>query len=299
MAATSILKPGQILVLENTRFHPGEETNDSDFARQLAMLGNVYVNDAFSAAHRANASTEALAKLLPAAAGRLMQAELDALEKALGKPAHPVAALVGGSKISTKLDLLENIIAKVDFLILGGAMANTFLASRGIGIGKSMFESDMLDTARDITARAQAKGCTIILPKDGVVAKALQPDIETKTVDITDVPADCMIFDAGPQAQQEIIATLGSCKTLVWNGPLGVFEVPPFDRATTAVAKATAALTKQGNLLSVAGGGDTTAALAHAGVVDDFTYVSAAGGAFLEWLEGKTLPGVTALEVKH
>ncbi|MGB9152087.1 MAG: phosphoglycerate kinase [Alphaproteobacteria bacterium] len=297
--AIAALPSGQILVLENTRFYAGEEANDPVFAAQLAALGDVYVNDAFSAAHRAHASTEALAKLLPAAAGRLMQAELNALEKALSKPEHPVAALVGGSKISTKLDLLENLVSKVDVLVLGGGMANTFLAAQGINVGKSLYEADMLDTARAITARAASHSCRILLPVDAVVATALKANIETQTVAVSVVPADAMILDIGPQSEKEIAAVLQTCKTLVWNGPLGAFEFPPFDHATVAVARSVAALTKQGKLLSVAGGGDTVAALAHAKVLDDFSYVSTAGGAFLEWLEGKTLPGVAALEIKR
>ena len=295
-AAIKALPPGQILVLENTRFYPGEEANDPVFAAQLAALGDVYVDDAFSAAHRAHASTEALAKLLPCAAGRLMQAELTALEKALTKPEHPVAALVGGSKISTKLDLLENLVAKVDILILGGGMANTFLAAQGINVGKSLCENDMLDTARAIKARADARSCRILLPVDAVVATALQANISTQIVAVSAIPADQMMLDIGPQSVEEIVKALGKCKTLVWNGPLGAFEFPPFDQATVAVAQAAAALTKQGKLLSVAGGGDTVSALTHAKVLDDLSYVSAAGGAFLEWLEGKTLPGVAALE---
>jgi phosphoglycerate kinase len=296
--AVAALAPGHILVLENTRFYPGEESNDPAFAKQLAALGDVYVNDAFSAAHRAHASTEGLAHLLPCAAGKLMQEELTALDKALSHPTHPVAALVGGSKISTKLDLLENLVTKVDVLVLGGGMANTFLAAQGVAIGKSLYEAHMLDTARAITAKAEARGCKIILPTDAVVATALQAHIATQTVAISAVPADCMILDLGPQSEKHIAEQLGQCKTLVWNGPLGAFEFTPFDHATTYVAKAAAALTKQGKLLSVAGGGDTVSALIHAGVADQFSYVSTAGGAFLEWLEGKTLPGVAALAPK-
>lgn len=294
-AAVKALPPGQILVLENTRFYPGEEANDPAFAAQLAALGDVYVNDAFSAAHRAHASTEAIARLLPCAAGRLMQAELTALEKALSKPEHPVAALVGGSKISTKLDLLENLVSKVDILVLGGGMANTFLAAQGVNVGKSLYEPDMLDTARAIASRAASRSCKILLPKDGVVATALQANIITRTVSVSAVPADCMILDIGSQSEKEIAETLATCKTLVWNGPLGAFEFPPFDHATVAIAQVVALLTKQGKLLSVAGGGDTVAALTHAKTLDEFSYVSTAGGAFLEWLEGKTLPGVAAL----
>ena len=294
-AAIAALPAGQVLVLENTRFYAGEEANDAAFAAQLAALGDVYVNDAFSAAHRAHASTEALAKLLPCAAGRLMQAELDALEKALSKPERPVAALVGGSKISTKLDLLENLVAKVDVLVLGGGMANTFLAAQGVNVGKSLYEANMLDTARAISARAAANKCRIMLPSDGVVATGLKANIETKTVPVTEVPADYMILDIGPQSEKEIAAVLETCKTVVWNGPLGAFEFTPFDHATVAVAQTVATLTQQGKILSVAGGGDTVSALAHAKVMDKLSYVSTAGGAFLEWLEGKPLPGVAAL----
>ena len=294
-SAIAALPFGQVLVLENTRFYAGEEANDPAFAAQLAALGDVYVNDAFSAAHRAHASTEALAKLLPCAAGRLMQAELDALEKALSKPERPVAALVGGSKISTKLDLLENLVTKVDVLVLGGGMANTFLAAQGVNVGKSLYEADMLDTARAIATRAAAHKCRILLPKDGVVATGLQANIATKTVLVTEVPADYMILDIGVQSEKEIEDVLQTCKTVVWNGPLGAFEFTPFDHATVAVAQVVAKLTQQGKILSVAGGGDTVAALAHAKVMDSLSYVSTAGGAFLEWLEGKPLPGVAAL----
>lgn len=295
-AAISELPGGHVLVLENTRFYPGEEANDPAFAAQLAALGNVYINDAFSAAHRAHASTEGLARLLPHAAGRLMQMELDALEKALSKPERPVAALVGGSKISTKLDLLENLVTKVDVLVLGGGMANTFLAAQGVNVGKSLHEADMLDTARAISAKAAKHHCRIMLPTDAVVATALQANIATKTVSVNAVPADSMILDIGPQSAKEIGVMLQSCKTVVWNGPLGAFEFPPFDASTVTVAHSVAALTKQGKILSVAGGGDTVSALAHAGVMDSLSYVSTAGGAFLEWMEGKTLPGVAALE---
>ncbi len=294
-AAVDALPNGQILVLENTRFYTGEEENDPAFAAQLAALGDVYINDAFSAAHRAHASTEALAKLLPHAAGRLMQAELEALEKALSKPERPVAALVGGSKISTKLDLLENLVSKVDILVLGGGMANTFLAAQGVAVGKSLHEADMLDTARAITARAAARECRIVLPTDAVVATALQANIATKTVAITAVPADSMILDIGPQSARDIGDVLRTCKTVVWNGPLGAFEFPPFDQSTVAIAQVVAALTRSGKILSVAGGGDTVAALTLAKATESFSYVSTAGGAFLEWMEGKTLPGVAAL----
>jgi phosphoglycerate kinase len=293
--AIARLKPGEILVLENTRFHPGEETNDPGFARELAKLGDEYVDDAFSSAHRAHASTEGIAHLLPSAAGLLMQEELNALEKALTHPDHPVAALVGGSKISTKLDLLNNLVARVDLLILGGGMANTFLAAQGVNVGKSLYEKDMLDIARKIAETAAARQCRILLPKDGVVATELKANISTRTVPVSSVPDDCMILDVGPETEKEIVSELGKCKTLVWNGPLGAFEFPPFDRATTAVAQAVARLTQDGKLMSVAGGGDTVSALTLAGATEKFSYVSTAGGAFLEWLEGKILPGVAAI----
>jgi phosphoglycerate kinase len=295
-AAVAALKGGEILVLENTRFYEAEEKNDPEFAKKMAALGDVYINDAFSVSHRAHASTEALARLLPHAAGRLMQAELGALEKALGKPEHPVVALVGGSKISTKLDLLQNLISKVDVLVLGGGMANTFLAAQGVNVGKSLHEADMLDKARAISASAAAHSCRILLPTDVIVATALQANVVTQAVSVNAVPADSMILDIGPQSIKEIGEALQKCKTVVWNGPLGAFEVSPFDGATTAIAQIVAGLTKQGKILSVAGGGDTVSALTHAKVMDDFSYVSTAGGAFLEWLEGKTLPGVKALE---
>jgi len=294
--AITALPFGHILVLENTRFYPGEESNDPAFAAQLAALGDIYINDAFSAAHRAHASTEAIAKLLPHAAGRLMEEELNALEKALGKPTKPVAALVGGSKISTKLDLLENLVTKTDFLVLGGGMANTFLAAQGLAIGKSLYEANMLDTARAISTKAAKHNCRIVLPIDAVVATALQVHIATQTVSVKAIPVETMMLDIGPQSEKEIAALLQRCKTVVWNGPLGAFEFPPFDHATTAIAKIVADLTKQGKILSVAGGGDTVSALTNANVTESFSYVSTAGGAFLEWMEGKTLPGVAALE---
>lgn len=296
--AIAPLQPGEILILENTRFHAGEEENNPDFASNLAALGDIYINDAFSVSHRAHASTEALAKLLPRAAGRLMEAELDALQKALTNPERPLAALVGGSKISTKLDLLENLVSKVDVLVLGGGMANTFLAAQGVAMGKSLYEANMLDTARAISKRAAEHSCRILLPKDAVVATALQANIETKIVLVDEIPNDSMMLDVGPQSIKEIGAALDGCKTIVWNGPLGAFEFPPFDQATNAVAKIVAELTKTGKILSVAGGGDTVAALTHAKEIDNFSYVSTAGGAFLEWLEGKTLPGVAALANK-
>jgi phosphoglycerate kinase len=289
------LRPGDVALLENLRFHAEEEKNDQGFARKLASLGDLYVNDAFSAAHRAHASTEAVAHLLPAAAGRLMQAELEALAKALETPQRPVAAMVGGAKVSTKLDLLDFITGKVEFLVIGGAMANTLLFAQGIAIGKSLCERDMADTARRIIDQAKAAGCTLMLPVDAVVARALAAGVPTETVAIDRVPEDAMILDIGPRTVAAIDARLAECRTLVWNGPLGAFETPPFAAGTNAVARRVAALTKAGTLLSVAGGGDTVAALAQAGVMDEMSYVSTAGGAFLEWLEGRELPGVAAL----
>jgi phosphoglycerate kinase len=293
--AAAALKPGEILLLENTRFHKGEEANDPEFARALAKLGDLYVNDAFSAAHRAHASTEGVAHLLPAAAGRLMQAELAALNRALDAPRRPLAALVGGAKVSTKLDLLQHLLDKVDALIICGAMANTLLLAQGIAVGKSLAEHDMLDTATDFLAKAKTAGKPVILPVDGVVAPALAAGVATQTVAIDKVPAEQMILDIGPKTVAAIEARLGECRTLVWNGPVGAFETPPFDRGTVEIARRVARLTKEGTLVSIAGGGDTVAALAAAGVTDDLTYVSTAGGAFLEWLEGRTLPGVAAL----
>ena len=298
-AAASVvsgLGPGEVALLENLRFHPGEEANDPGFARALAALGDVYVNDAFSAAHRAHASTEAIARLLPSAAGRLMRAELDALAAALDSPARPVAAIVGGAKVSTKLDLLGNLTAKVDLLAIGGAMANTFLHALGTDVGASLCETEMAETARGILAQADAAGCEVALPSDVVVARKLEAGAAGETVPVAAVPAGMMILDLGPATARGLSERLAGCRTLVWNGPLGAFEIPPFDAATTTVARAAAERTRAGALLSVAGGGDTVAALAHAGVLEDFSYVSTAGGAFLEWLEGKTLPGVAALE---
>ena len=297
-AAIAALKDGDVVLLENVRFHPEEEKNDPAFAKALAANGDVYVNDAFSTAHRAHASTEALAYLLPAAAGRLMQAELDALGKALQHPEKPVAAIVGGAKVSTKLELLGNLVAKVDYLIIGGGMANTFLFAQGKAMGKSLCEKDMADTAREILVKAKAANCHIVLPVDAVVAGAFAENAPSKVVSVDAVPDDQMILDAGPASAEAIIDRLGGCKTLVWNGPLGAFEIKPFDAATNAVAQWAASRTKQGKLLTVAGGGDTVSALDKAGAGDQFSYVSTAGGAFLEWLEGKTLPGVAALEVK-
>jgi phosphoglycerate kinase len=289
------LKPGEVALLENLRFHAAEEGNDMNFARRLAALGDLYVNDAFSAAHRAHASTEALAYLLPAAAGRLMQAELEALAKALEAPQRPVAALIGGAKVSTKLDLLRFLVGKVDALIIGGAMANTLFFAQGVAVGKSLCERDMAETARDIIERARRAGCTLMLPVDAVVARALAPGATGETVAIDRVPEDQMILDIGPKTLAAIGARLEQTHTLVWNGPVGAFETPPFDTGTIAIARRVAALTRAGTLLSVAGGGDTVAALAQAGVTEALSYVSTAGGAFLEWLEGRTLPGVAAL----
>jgi phosphoglycerate kinase len=296
--AVAALKDGDVLLLENTRFHAGEEKNDAGMAKQLARLGDIYVNDAFSAAHRAHASTEGVAHLLPNAAGRSMQAELTHLEAALGNPQRPLLAVVGGAKVSTKIELLQNLVARVEVLAIGGAMANTFLAAEGIAIGKSLYEADHLETARRITHAAGESGAVILLPTDVVVAKEFKANAAHRTVPVDQIAADEMVLDVGPDSIQAFKNRLAVTKTLVWNGPFGAFETPPFDKGTVAAAKAVAGATKAGNLLSVAGGGDTVAALAHAGVEGDFTYVSTAGGAFLEWLEGKTLPGVAALQTK-
>jgi phosphoglycerate kinase len=293
--AVDALGDGEVLLLENTRFHAGEEANDPDFAEKLAHLGDAYVNDAFSAAHRAHASTEALARLLPAAAGRLMAEELSALERALGSPDRPVVAVVGGAKVSTKLDLLSNLVEKVDTLVIGGGMANTFLAAQGLDVGKSLCEHDLADTARQIAQKAADKGCTILLPRDVVVAREFKAGAESEVVKAEDTPADAMILDAGPDSVAHVEMALENAKTLVWNGPLGAFEIEPFDRGTVTAAKKAAKLTQAGKLVSVAGGGDTVAALNAAGVANDFSYVSTAGGALLEWMEGKVLPGVKAL----
>ena len=295
-AAVAALEPGTIALLENTRFHKGEEKNDPALAASIAKLGDLYVNDAFSAAHRAHASTEALAHLLPAFAGRSMQAELEALEKALGRPEHPVAAVVGGAKVSTKLDVLKHLVAKVDHLIIGGGMANTFLAARGVDVGRSLCEHDLKDTVLAILDAADKADCTVHLPYDVVVAKEFRASPPTRTVNVHEVAADEMILDVGPAAVEALGDVLKTCKTLVWNGPMGAFEIPPFDSATVALARTAAALTKGGSLVSVAGGGDTVAALNHAGAAADFSFVSTAGGAFLEWMEGRELPGVKALE---
>ena len=293
--AVAMLQPGNIAVLENTRFFGGEEKNDPKVVERFASLGDIYVNDAFSAAHRAHASTEGLAHALPAYAGRSMQAELEALEKALGNPEHPVAAVVGGAKVSTKLDVLKHLVGKVDHLIIGGGMANTFLAARGIDVGKSLCEHDLKDIALEILDAADKAGCTVHLPYDVVVAKEFKANPPTRTINVHEVEADEMILDVGPAAVEALGDALKTCKTLVWNGPLGAFEIAPFDKATVALAKTAAALTQGGSLVSVAGGGDTVAALNHAGVAGDFSFVSTAGGAFLEWMEGRELPGVKAL----
>ena len=293
--AAQLASGGGVAMLENLRFHPQEEANDAAFAGKLAELGNIYVNDAFSCAHRAHASTEAIAKMLPSAAGRLMQAELVALSDALENPERPVAALVGGAKISSKMTVLGHLVSKVDMVIIGGGMANTFLFAQGIDVGLSLCESDMADAAKGILDKAAEAGCEIVLPIDAVVAKEFAEGAASETVLLDTIPADAMMLDVGPASIADLTARLSQCKTLVWNGPLGAFEVKPFDTATNAVAAEAAKLTAAGSLLSVAGGGDTVAALANAGVQDQFTYVSTAGGAFLEWLEGKELPGVAAL----
>jgi phosphoglycerate kinase len=294
-AAVATLQPGDVAILENTRFHAGEEKNDPALVAAMAKLGDLYVNDAFSAAHRAHASTEGLAHVLPAYAGRAMEAELVALDKALGNPEHPVAAVVGGAKVSTKLDVLQHLVTLVDHLIIGGGMANTFLAARGVDVGKSLCEHDLTATADAIFDAAERANCTIHLPYDVVVAKEFRANPPIRTVNVHEVAADEMILDIGPAAVEALADVLKNCRTLVWNGPLGAFETPPFDTATVALARTAAALTRDGSLVSVAGGGDTVAALNQAGVADDFTFVSTAGGAFLEWMEGKQLPGVAAL----
>jgi phosphoglycerate kinase len=297
-AAVNAMKPGDILCLENTRFHQGEEKNDPAFVAALAKLGDLWVNDAFSAAHRAHATTEGLGHVLPAYAGRSMQAELDALSKALDDPQRPVAAIVGGAKISTKLDVLGNLIAKVDALIIGGAMANTFLAAQGRPVGRSLCEHDLAATARGILAKAEASGCEIVLPVDAVVAQTFEANAPSRVVGVDNVGSADMILDIGPRSVEHVVSVLARVKTLVWNGPFGAFEMEPFDNGTVEVAEAAAELTDAGKLVSVAGGGDTVAALNAAGVTARLSYVSTAGGAFLEWLEGKTLPGVEVLRVK-
>ena len=295
--AISTMLPGNIAILENTRFHAGEEKNDPELAKAMAALADYYVDDAFSASHRAHASTEGVTHYLPSFAGRAMEAELKALERALGNPERPVAAVVGGAKVSTKLAVLGHLVGKVDHLIIGGGMANTFLAARGIGVGKSLCEHDLAGEAESIMSRAEEAGCTVHLPYDVVVAKEFAPNPPSiRTCNVHEVQADEMILDIGPEAVEALSDALKVCRTLVWNGPLGAFETPPFEAATVALAKTAAALTKEGSLVSVAGGGDTVAALNHAGVTEDFSFVSTAGGAFLEWMEGRTLPGVAALE---
>jgi phosphoglycerate kinase len=295
--AITTMLPGNIGVLENTRFHLGEEKNDPELAKAMAALGDYYVDDAFSAAHRAHASTEGITHYLPSFAGRAMEAELKALDLALGNPERPVAAVVGGAKVSTKLAALGHLVARVDHLVIGGGMANTFLAARGVDVGKSLCEHDLTGEANAIFDRAEQAGCTIHLPYDVVVAKEFAPNPPgVRTCNVHEVQPDEMILDIGPAAVEALADVLKTCRTLVWNGPLGAFEVPPFDAATVALARTAAALTKEGSLVSVAGGGDTVAALNHAGVAQDFTFVSTAGGAFLEWMEGRTLPGVAALE---
>ena len=295
-AAVAALPAGAVAVLENTRFHAGEEKNAPELAAAMARLGDLYVNDAFSCAHRAHASTEALARVLPAYAGRSMARELQALENALGNPQRPVAAVVGGAKVSTKLDVLTNLVGRVDHLIIGGGMANTFLAARGVNVGKSLCEHDLAETALAILDKAEAAGCTVHLPYDVVVAREFKANADNRVVNVHEVAADEMILDVGPAAVEALADALKICKTLVWNGPLGAFEIAPFDKATVALAQVAAALTEAGGLLSVAGGGDTVAALNHAGVAAKFSFVSTAGGAFLEWMEGKALPGVDALK---
>lgn len=294
-AAVADLDAGGVLLLENVRFHKGEEKNDPAFAAQLAELGDLYVNDAFSAAHRAHASTEGLARLLPAYAGCAMARELSALDAALGNPQKPVIGIVGGAKVSTKLDLLKNLVAKLDYLAIGGGMANTFLHAQGVDVGGSLCEKDLADTALEIIEEARQKGCELLLPVDVVVAKGVKPGIESGVRALDRIAADDLILDAGPETVARLTRAMDLSKTLIWNGPLGVFEVPPFDKATVAAAKHAAELAHAGKLVAVAGGGDTVSALNHAGTADDMTFVSTAGGAFLEWMEGKVLPGVEAL----
>jgi phosphoglycerate kinase len=296
---TEEARAAEVLLLENIRFHPGEEANDPGFARRLAALGDIYCNDAFSAAHRAHASTEGVAHHLPACAGLLMAAELSALEAALSRPERPVGAVVGGAKVSTKIELLENLVERLDLLVIGGGMANTFLAAQGADLGASLQERDLQETAREILARAEAAGCRVLLPRDGLAAREFAEGAAHEVVALgpeTRLEADQMVLDAGPDSLAAVEAAFAGLKTLIWNGPLGAFEIPPFDSATKGAARCAARLTREGGLISVAGGGDTVAALNQAGVADDFSYISTAGGAFLEWMEGKTLPGVAALE---
>ncbi|WP_102868860.1 phosphoglycerate kinase [Pseudovibrio exalbescens] len=295
-AAVDAMNNGDVLLLENTRYYKGEEKNDAEFSKELAANGDIYVNDAFSAAHRAHGSTEGIAKLLPAYAGRTMQAELEALQSALSTPVRPVLAVVGGAKVSSKIDLLENLVSKVNILVIGGGMANTFLAAQGVNVGKSLCEHDLAETAKRIMVAAEKAGCDIVLPTDAVVAWEFAANAKNETVALDAIPADSMMLDVGPASIETVKAKIDEAKTLVWNGPLGAFEIAPFDKATVAAAQYAAEKTKSGDLKTVAGGGDTVAALNHAGVGADFSYVSTAGGAFLEWLEGKELPGVTALE---
>ncbi|MCP1334879.1 phosphoglycerate kinase [Futiania mangrovi] len=293
--AIAALPAGGVLLLENTRFHAGEEKNDPAMAQAFADLGDAFVNDAFSAAHRAHASTEGVARLLPAYAGRCMEKELDALTRALEKPERPVAAVVGGAKVSTKIALLENLVSRVDMLVIGGGMANTFLAAQGVDVAKSLCEHDLAGTARTILAAAEKAGCQVLLPVDAAVATEFKAGAASRTVALSDIAADEMILDVGPDTLALIETAFRTAKTLVWNGPLGAFEIAPFDKGTTSAAQLAARFTRENGLVTVAGGGDTVAALAHAGVAQDFSYISTAGGAFLEWLEGKTLPGVAAL----
>ncbi|MBV1832753.1 phosphoglycerate kinase [Novacetimonas pomaceti] len=294
--AVDAMQDGDVVVLENTRFHPGEEANDPELAKSLASLADFYVNDAFSAAHRAHASTEGVARHLPSFAGRLMETELNALNIALENPERPVGAIIGGAKISTKLDLIGNLLEKVQVLIIGGAMANTFLAAQGVKVGRSLQEGEMHDTARAILAKAREKGCEVVLPVDAVTATEFKANVPTRVVAIDAIPDDAMILDIGPQTVRDLCARIATLKTLVWNGPLGAFEIAPFDAGTNAVAQEVGRLTQEGRLKSIAGGGDTVSALRHAGVTKEISYISTAGGAFLEWLEGKTLPGIMALE---
>jgi phosphoglycerate kinase len=296
-AAVAAMKAGDVILLENLRFHAGEEKNDAAFAAALAANGDLFVNDAFSAAHRAHASTEFIARVLPAYAGEAMRRELEALDAALGSPKRPVLGIVGGSKVSTKLDLLENLVAKLDYLAIGGGMANTFLFAQGHDIAASFAEKDLAETARDIMARAKAEGCELLLPIDVVAAERMEPGVASRVCGLGEIAPAERILDAGPKTVARLTETMDQAKTLIWNGPLGVFEIPPFDAATTAAARHAAKLAAAGALIAVAGGGDTVSALNHAGAVGDFTFVSTAGGAFLEWMEGKTLPGVAALQV--
>jgi len=295
--AVAAMGPGDVALLENLRFHPGEEKNDLAFAAALATNGDIFVNDAFSAAHRAHASTEAIAHILPAYAGEAMRLELDALEAALGNPARPVLGIVGGSKVSTKLDLLDNLVAKLDYLAIGGGMANTFLFAQGHDIAASFAEQDLAETAREIIGTARDKGCELLLPIDVVVAERMEAGVASRTCDLDALIATDRILDAGPKSVARLTAAMDAARTLIWNGPLGVFEIPPFDAATTAAARHAGERARSGSLIAVAGGGDTVAALHHAGAADDFTYISTAGGAFLEWMEGRTLPGVAALTI--